>query len=124
MTFANHRTMGATQRRLLTLRAALLIGCLLLLKLICFAQDKPLTSGERDELLKLIRSLQERIDKLEAAQAEPASAPAATPSPTAAHLETKPDPSTSDDPHVWMPPVVKEKPASESADTDSYGRYT
>ena len=124
MTFANYRTMGATRRRLLVLRAASLIGCLLLLKLICFAQDKPLTSGERDELLKLIRSLQERIDKLEAAQAEPASAPAATPSPTAAHLETKPDPSTSDDPHVWMPPVVKEKPASESADTDSYGRYT
>src|SRR5690349_2181890 len=62
------------------LRAALLIGSLLVFNNLCHAQteipqpspDKSLTSSERDELLKLIRSLQERLDRLEAAQASPA----------------------------------------------------
>ena len=126
MTFSIYRTVGATQRRRLTLRVASLVACLFVIKLLCFAQDKPLTSSERDELMKLIRSLQARIDKLEASQAQPAQVPAASPtqSPTAAQAEAKPDPSTLDDPHVWMEPVVKEKPVSESADSDAYGRYT
>jgi uncharacterized protein YlxW (UPF0749 family) len=63
------------------LRAALLIKILLVVNVVCFAQtdntppaatkpsvDKPLTSDERAELLKLIRSLQERVEKLEAGQ--------------------------------------------------------
>lgn len=134
MTFSTVRKLNATQLRRFMPRAALLIACLCVLKLICFAQtgtvpsaqqsqDKPLTSGEREELLKLIRSLQERLDKLEAAQPQTAAAPSPTPAATPHPLD-KPDPSTSDDPHVWMPPVVKEKPVSESGDTDSYGRYS
>jgi len=135
---AHSRSGFATRRR--WFRAALLIG---FLNLLCFAQSPspnpsvprepakaPLTEDERAELLKLIRSLQERVEKLEAAQAAASqptqsqaaqaenSAPQQTPS------SDKPDPSTSDDPHVWMPPVVKEKPASEAEPTASYGRYT
>src|SRR5262249_62160127 len=66
--------------------------------------QKPLTSDERAELMKLIQQLQERVAKLEAAQAAPSQSPAPNPSPAAA--EAKYDPSTSDDPHVWMEPVV------------------
>src|SRR5262245_26115056 len=131
MAFDHSRANFATRRRGLMLRAALLIG---IFNLACFAQTvpaneqtpavkSPLTDDERTELLKLIRSLQERVEKLEAAQAtglQAASAQIAPPEP----LSNKPDPSTSDDPHVWMPPVVKEKPVSESGDTASYGRYT
>ena len=121
------------------LSAVLLTGFLSMGQVVCFAQiesnqqkpagDKPLTAGERDELLKIIRSLQERVAKLEATQA---AAPSATAQPSAPvafeppgeKLEDKPDPSTSDDPHVWMAPVVKEKPTTEAAPTASYGRYT
>ena len=140
MIFSVYRIKGATQRSRLIPRAALLVASLLLVKMICLAQtenlppsqtpaDKPLTAGERDELLKIIRSLQARIENLEAAQSQaaaaaPSPAPPATAESAAAQLAAKPDPSTSDDPHVWMPPVVKARPASESADTDSYGRYT
>ena len=123
--------------------AALLLGAVFDFNPKCFAQaenippvaskpltDKPLTSDERAELLKLIRSLQERVEKLEAAQASASqstqsqvpqsqiSGPQEAPSPS------KPDPSNSDDPHVWMAPVVKEKPASEADAAASYGRYT
>ena len=129
----------------MTLHAALLTGMVVVLNLMCFAQEnvpaqpskqdpeKPLTVNERAELWKLIRSLQERLDKLEAAQAsssQPTSVPAAAAqsnsiqTPAQASAPQKPDPSTSDDPHVWMAPVVKEKPASEASDLDSYGRYT
>ncbi len=126
----------ATRRWGLALRAVLLVQILLSLSVVCLAQTenapvspkpsdgKPLTSDERAELLKLIRSLQERVDKLEAAQATQApttQTPAASQSPQS---ETKYDPSTSDDPHVWMEPVVKEKPVSEAPSQASYGRYT
>ncbi len=127
------RPINPMPRRNAALRAAFVLACISTLHLVCFAQsdssspngsqgsaDKPLTSAEREELLKLIRSLQERVEKLEAAQA--AGQPVATATP--ASLDTKPDISTSDDPHVWMPPVVKEKPAAEAAETASYGRYT
>src|SRR5215213_2218704 len=63
-------------------RTALLIKILLIFSMVCFAQtnnippaatkpvvDQPLSSDERAELLKLIRSLQERVEKLEGAQA-------------------------------------------------------
>jgi hypothetical protein len=122
------------------LRAALLGGIWLICCQICYSQAettppsaqsstvKPVSSDEREELLKLIRSLQERVEKLEAAQA--AAGPSAGPTPVAAQLEAptplsdKPDPSTSSDPHVWMAPVVKDKPVSEATSTASYGRYT
>ena len=126
------------------LRAALLVKILLALTVVCYAQtengpapaqskpagDKPLTSDERAELLKLIRNLQERIEKLEAAQSVASqAAPAQTSSGQTTDspqtpLDAKYDPSKSDDPHVWMPPVVEERPASEAADRASYGRYT
>ncbi len=122
--------------RKLVLRSALLIGNILILNLVCFAQstsststatskekvavDKPITADERAELLKLISSLQERIEKLEAAQAAHAE-PAEQSVPQS---PSKYDPSTGTDPEVSIAPVVKEKPASESGDTDSYGRYT
>jgi hypothetical protein len=135
MTLTPFQTGFATRRGSFALRAALYFGAVLIFSSYCHAQDgspatpkpnpspdKPLASGEREELLKLIRSLQERLDKLEAAQAP--LAPTAQSSPARTTLADKPDPSTSDDPHVWMPPVVKEKPTSEATDWDSYGRYT
>jgi hypothetical protein len=125
----------AGRRRSFVLRAVLPSVCLLLFSVVGHAQvetapgaepspEKPLTGSEREELLKLIRSLQERLDKLEAAQASRPQAEAVATEPQPVPLSKKPDPSTSDDPHVWMPPVVKEKPVSEATDTASYGRYT
>jgi hypothetical protein len=73
----------------------------------------PLTERER-EMLETIKNLQERVSRLEAAQTAPSPVP----------LEAKPDPSTSEDPHVWLEPVVKEKPESEAGNRESYGRYT
>src|SRR5215207_6151864 len=72
----------ATRRCSIGLRAALLLKILLVISMVSFAQtdntppgatkssvdNKPLTSDERAELLKLIRSLQERVEKLEAGQ--------------------------------------------------------
>src|SRR5919205_2401509 len=74
----------ATRRSSIGLRAALLVKILLVANLVCLAQtenipptatkptvdNKPLTSDERAELLKLIRSLQQRVEKLEAAQTD------------------------------------------------------
>src|SRR5688500_5529173 len=129
MTFANYRTMGATQRRLLMLRAALLVICVALLKVAAFAQaenlppiankpnpEKPLTSDERAGLFKLIKSLQERIEKLEAARGSdsppaPVVAPAPTPEPPAPVTTTAPPQSTVDD-------------DDDDDDEKSYGRYT
>jgi hypothetical protein len=84
----------ATRQRSLPLQYALLLGTILILTRVSFAQnsepqtlpqnpaksqsDKPLTASEREELLKIIRGLQERVEKLEAAQAN-ASAPSSTP---------------------------------------------
>src|SRR5215204_1221516 len=73
----------ATRRCSIGLRTALLIKILLVFSMVSFAQadntppaatkssvdNKPLTSDERAELLKLIRSLQERVEKLEGGQA-------------------------------------------------------
>ena len=132
----------ATRHSYLLLRSALLLGTVLIFVRVSFAQnaepqtqpqsptskpqgDKPLTASEREELLKIIRSLQERVDRLEAAQAAgPQPSQPAVSQPTQAQAREKLDPSTSDDPHVWMEPVVKEKPKSEAAALDSYGRYT
>jgi hypothetical protein len=142
MRFPIFSTGGKAWTSNLLMRALLLN--LILLNVVCFAQtptsddsaapssqktsDKPLTVDERAELLKLIKSLQERVEKLEAAQAAPSQSPAPQTAQAALEppspLSDKPDPSTSDDPHVWMPPVVKEKPESEAAALASYGRYS
>jgi len=122
----------------LLLQVAALGVAMLSWNLVCVAQEagangfaagprsapdqKPLSQDERAELLKLIRELQARVEKLETAQAT------GRPSPQAAVPPTTPgakhDPSSSDDPHVWMEPVVKEKPKAEASDTESYGRYS
>lgn len=138
MNRVHYRTSIAIRYRSYVLRVAVLVGMVHVLHSVCLAQnarpaespsssatgqtDKPLTSSEREELLRLIRTLQERVDKLEAAQAS-ASSSQATPA-QSSQAETKPDPSTSDDPHVWMEPVVTEKPKSEASASASYGRYT
>src|SRR4029434_1416141 len=57
-----------------------------------------------------------------AAQAAEQPAPSASPSPSAATVKN--DPSMSDDPHVWMETVVKDKPNAEASETETYGRYT
>ena len=76
-------------------------------------KEAPLTERERG-MLELIRNLEERVAKLEGRQAAPSTAP----------LESKSDPSASQDPYVELEPVVKEKPKSEASNKESYGRYT
>jgi hypothetical protein len=109
----------ATRRRSLVLRVALLIKLILIFSLVCFAQgDKPpLTADERTELLRLIRDLQQRIEKLEAAQKAPAAsvepAPADTTPTTPAPADTPPAPIAA--------PVAKQN----DDDEDKFdGRYT
>lgn len=90
----------AVRRRRLILRVVSLAGVLLAVVSVCLAQEsKPVTADERAELLKLIRGLQERLDKLEAAQA-PANAtatpvpipePSATPAPSASPVKQEED---------------------------------
>src|SRR5204863_8607426 len=102
-----------------TLRAAMLFCAIGLAAVPALAQNpapasqtpsatpQPLSSDERAEMLKLIRELQERVAKLEAAQSGTApQTPAPSPSPAAA-AAAKYDPSTSDDRHVWMEQVQK-----------------
>ena len=129
------RVIAATQQRRLILRAALLLEIILVLNFVCFAQPKenptpttakpdetkPLTPSEREELIKLIRSLQERLDKLEAAQ-PPASQPATVqPAPTSpvATVPTEPAP-------VEAPPEPQPEAATPKQDDDDkfYGSYT
>src|SRR6185369_15958516 len=120
------------------LRTALLIKLLLTLNLICLAQaesvpspapqsaadNKPLSTDERAELLKLIRSLQERVEKLEATQAASAkvtdaSAKAADANAKAAAsvpvATTTPASDNAEDPVAATPPV---KPAKAQDDDD------
>lgn len=116
------------------LRAALLVHILLLLNATCFAQtettpapakpavdNKPLTANEREELLKLIRSLQERVEKLEAAQGgTEKSAPVAAAAPSTAPQPLPAEPS----PNSESPAPVEEKPAGQDDDDKFDGRYT
>src|SRR6516225_9215244 len=91
MTQAPSRTSVPSRLRRLLPLVVLPIGALLIASRVCFAQQTtasngpgtpvaegtpqpagnkaPLTDAERAELLGLIRKLQERVDKLEAAQA-------------------------------------------------------
>ena len=129
------RISPATRCRGLLLRAALLVHILLLLNATCFAQadttapapakpaadNKPLTANEREELLKLIRSLQERVEKLEAAQGgTEKSAPVAAAAPSTAPQPLPAEPS----PNSESPAPVEEKPAGQDDDDKFDGRYT
>ena len=87
------------------------------------AADKaPLTDGERAELLKLIRSLQERVEKLEAAQG-PTSSSTSSPVQLAAGTEVAAN--GNDEPDVLPAIPVVAKNAQDESDDDKFdGRYT
>ena len=127
-------------RRSFMLRSVLLVQIALALNVICFAQTenvqpastkttggKPLTSDEREELLKLIRSLQERVEKLEAAQAPAANgigqsttadgAAASVPLATTTPATTEPTPNA-------VAPAAVEPAAKQDDDNKFDGRYT
>src|SRR5215213_2565409 len=125
----------ATRRCSIGLRAALLIKILLVMSMFSFAQadntppaatkssvdTKPLTSDERAELLKLIRSLQERVEKLEAGTEKSSaektavlSTPAESPAPTPSEQP----------PNTEAPAPVEAKPAAQDDEDKFNGRYT
>ncbi len=88
-------------------------------------QDKPLTTNEREELLKLIHTLQERLDKLEAAQPTTASTtlkPATTtPVPTRERLAD----TEKNEPDVVSPIAAPEAKSEDKSDDKNFdGRYT
>ena len=136
MTCASSRTNFATQRRGLLLRAALLIGGILIFTVEVRAQaenipptaskpisDRPLTSEERAEILKIIRNLQERVDKLEAAQAAGKGAPVITPTPEP--VDTKPSSVVEPAAATTPEPAVPAKAKDDDDDKDwTYGKYT
>ena len=127
----------ATRRRSFVLRAALLIATVLITSMVCVGQaenlppiaTKPATpktvpADDRAELLRIIRTLEERIEKLEAARApNSVTAPSTVPAPT-------PEMSPAVQPAVETPsPVATEKDQVADDDDDddngkSYGRYT
>ncbi len=127
------------------MRAGLLVAIGFVCSLVSFAQapsenDKapvpnptptpstaPVTADERAELLKLIRSLQDRLDKLEAAQT--AGAKAATDSAanaTSSSLPTtSPTPDTATTPeNAVLPDPVESSPNQDDDEKKHYGRYT
>src|SRR5829696_4948053 len=133
----------ATRPCSIGLRAALLIKILLVVSIVCVAQtenvppgatkssvdNKPLTSDERAELLKLIRSLQERVEKLEAGQAnseKPGSEkPGADKSLVPSASTESPAPTPSEQPpNTEAPAPVEAKPAAQDDEDKFDGRYT
>jgi len=121
------------------LRAALLIKILLVVSVVSFAQtdntpsgatkssvdNKPLTSDERAELLKLIRSLQERVEKLEAGQAgSEKSGTDKSVVPSASTESPPPTPSEQPAPNTEAPAPVETKPAAQDDEDKFNGRYT
>jgi len=142
MTQSFSRAFVVTRRRGLFVRAALLMKVFLVLNLTCFAQaennapaapkpavdnktlkpvdNKPLTADEREELLKLIRSLQERVEKLEAAQPSTEKSPSTAPVPS-----TSPAPVLAEEtPNTESPAPVEEKPTGQDDGNKFDGRYT
>src|SRR6185503_14043819 len=82
--------------------------------------NKPLTVDEREELLKLIRSLQERVEKLEAAQPSTGKSPSTAPVPS-----TSPAPVLAEEtPNTESPAPVEEKPTGQDDGNKFDGRYT
>src|SRR5215207_3594881 len=128
----------ATRRCSVGWRAALLIKILLIVNMVCLAQtenkppatksssvdNKPLTSDERAELLKLIRSLQERVEKLETGQAgtEKSGADKSV-VPTTSTERAAPTPSEQP-PNTEAPAPVEAKPAAQDDENKFNGRYT
>ena len=123
----------ARRRHSGVLRTALLVKLLFALAVVCIAQtdsalpvpksspDKPLTVDERAELLKLIRSLQERVEKLEAAQATAEKANLA-PQPSASPAPVTSEPAENTDLPAAVAPVATKQ---ENDDEDKFdGRYT
>src|SRR5690349_19249035 len=118
----------------LTLRAALLIGFVLIVRFEVLAQDenipataskpvadRPLTSEERAELLKIIRNLQERVDKLEAAQAATKGGAVTTSTPDA--VETRPSPVVEPAATTTPEPATPAKAKDDDDDKDwTYGK--
>lgn len=115
------------------MRIALLVNILVVFAVVCFAQSengspvpkpagvKPVTSDERAELLKLIRSLQERVEKLEAAQASTDKTTLAPePSASPATVESEPAQNTSTPAPVAVTPVKQQDDDEDKFD----GRYT
>src|SRR5215207_8168429 len=128
----------ATRRCSVGWRAALLIKILLIVNMVCLAQtenkppavnksavdNKPLTSDERAELLKLIRSLQERVEKLEAGQvgSEKSGADKSL-GPTTSTEPPAPTPSEQP-PNTEAPAPVEANPAAQDDEDKFDGRYT
>ncbi len=130
-----------TTNRRYGMRTVLLVGCGIVLKLVAFAQvqgpqdrgraepvpaptasstpaKEPVTEDERLELLRLIKSLQERLDKLEAAQAAASHAPASTP-PTPEPITT-----SAGTKEEVAPEPVASAATSQDDDKNFNGRYT
>ena len=134
MTLGVSRNTTARRFNSLTLRAALLVANLLLVSAAHYAQssnDKapasgpatdqnPLTSDERAELLKLIHSLQQRIEKLEAAQAISSPSPAVDESRAVGTTVGQPE---KNQPAPLAAPA--EPPKSQASEDKNFnGRYT
>src|SRR5215213_11850990 len=120
-------------------RTALLIKILLVVGMVSFAQtnntppaatkssvdNKPLTSDERAELLKLIRSLQERVEKLEAGQAgSEKSGTDKSVVPSASTESRPPTPSEQPAQNTEAHAPVETKPAAQDDEDKFNGRYT
>src|SRR5215211_3803126 len=118
-------------------RTALLIKILLIFSMVCFAQtnnlrpaaskpvvDQPLSSDERAELLKLIRSLQERVEKLEGAQAGSEKSAADKPVVPSASTEPVAPTGSEQPPNTEAPAPVEVKPAAQDDEDKFDGRYT
>jgi len=92
------------------------------------ATDKPLSSDERAELLQLIRSLQERVEKLEAAQALSRENASGLGRENASGLDQKPNTAPAPPVQPESAAAVESKPATkpqaDSNDKESFGRYT
>jgi hypothetical protein len=129
------------------MRAGLLVAIGLVCSLVSFAQGPtqndnaptprptpgtaPVTADERAELLKLIKSLQDRLDKLEAAQATSTKTPTdSATNATASSLPTtssptSPPPDTVTTPETAIPPDPVTSSAKQDDDEKNfYGRYT
>lgn len=142
------RSSGRKTRRHFSVRVGLLLAAALVCNLVGHAQgptatesptlsvpkvspNSAITPDERTELLSLIKKLQERLDKLEAAQSsgakntnESASAPQTNLPPT----PLQPDPPASTNPANTADPAASSTPAEEAQRDDDdkqfYGRYT
>ena len=129
MVFTLTQMCGVRWRYRIALRTAMLV---LIINVVCFGQsnngpapsatpeDKPLKADERAELLKLIKSLQERVEKLEAAQAPLQNNGAAVePAATSTPVDPEPSPESTE-----SPAPAAEAPKQDDDDNNFDGRYT